>query len=252
MDVYTDTVEQYRDFAGHAAAGYSPCFEEWASRVAEDAEVLGWLEELPRPKRQPNLVFAAARWHGVAAPGPYDALRRALLDDQGEIRRTIMERATQTNEAGRLATLVPAFVEAAGPGPLALLEVGASAGLCLYPDRYTYAWTTADGVRRIGAGPELAARVEGPAPLPAAPPVVAWRGGIDLNPLDVTQHRPDGLADDPGLAGARRPPGPAGPRDRRGPRRSAVAGPGQPARGAAGPGRAGPPSTGRWSSSTAR
>ena len=185
MDVHTDTVEQYREFAAHAA-DYSPCFEEWSIRVAEDPDVLGWLAVLPRPKRQPNLVFAAARWHGVAAPGPYDALRRALLDDDGTIRRTILERATQTNEAGRLATLVPAFAAVAGPGPLALLEVGASAGLCLYPDRYSYAWSTPDGVRRIGAGPELAARVEGPAPLPDRPPVVAWRGGIDLNPLDVT------------------------------------------------------------------
>jgi hypothetical protein len=185
VDVYTDTVEQYREFAAHCA-GYSPCFEDWSLRVAEDPEVLGWLEDLPRPKRQPNLVFAAARWHGVPAPGPYAALREALLADDGTIRQTILSRATQTNEAGRLATLVPAFVAAAGPGPFALLEVGASAGLCLYPDRYAYAWETSDGVRRAGAGPELAARVEGPAPVPDRPPVVAWRGGIDLNPLDVT------------------------------------------------------------------
>jgi hypothetical protein len=185
MDVHTDTVRQYRDFAAHTA-GYSPCFEDWSIRLADDPEVLGWLESLPRPKRQPNLVYAAARWHGVAAPGPYDALRRALLDDDGTIRGTILERATQTNEAGRLATLVPAIAAAAGPGPLALLEVGASAGLCLYPDRYSYAWTRSDDVVRVGSGPELTARVEGPAPLPAAPPVVAWRSGIDLNPLDVT------------------------------------------------------------------
>ena len=42
-------------------------------------------------------------------------------------------RATQTNEAGRCAILLP--VLAALPQPLALLDVGASAGLCLYRDQ---------------------------------------------------------------------------------------------------------------------
>lgn len=181
MDVYTDTVEQYRDFAVHTG-GYSPSFEEWATRVAEDPEVLAWLATLPRPKRQPNLVFAAARWHGVPAPAPYDVLREALLADDGTIRATILARATQTNEVGRLATLVPAFAQVS-PGPLALIEVGASAGLNLFPDRYSYSW---GGAAPVGSGPLLTAAVEGDPPLPTAVPAVAWRRGIDLNPLDVT------------------------------------------------------------------
>lgn len=185
VDLTADTAEQYRAFALDAR-GYSPCFDDWATRVAEDAEVLAWLERLPLPKRQPNIVFAAARWHGAPAPGPYDGLRDALLGDDGSVVATILARSTQTNEVGRLATLVPAFAALAGREPVALIEVGASAGLTLYPDRYSYAWTTPAGVRRAGAGPELAADVVGDAPLPDAIPEVAWRGGIDLNPLDVT------------------------------------------------------------------
>jgi hypothetical protein len=185
VDLTADTAEQYRDFAIDAR-GYSPSFEDWATRVADDGEVLAWLERLPLPKRQPNLVFAAARWSGVAAPGPYDRLREALLGDDGTIVATILARSTQTNEVGRLATLLPAFVRAAGPGPVALVEAGASAGLNLFPDRYSYVWTTPTGVRRLGAGPALEAEVEGPAPLPDAIPDVAWRGGVDLNPVDVT------------------------------------------------------------------
>lgn len=184
MDVYAETTRQYAEFAADAAPT-SPCFEDWASRISTDPEVLAWIDRLPVPKRQPNLVLAAARRHGVPAPGPYDALRSALLGDDGTIRETILERATQTNEVGRLATLVPAFAAVAGDGPIALLEVGASAGLCLYPDRYSFAWSTADVVRRAGAGPELTCAVSGPAPLPDHLPTVAWRGGIDLNPLDV-------------------------------------------------------------------
>jgi hypothetical protein len=189
--VYGPIEEKYREFA--ADARDSPCFVDWALGVAHDPEVQAWLATLPDPKQQPNLVFAAARWHGLEAPAPYDALRAALLGDDGRIRATVLERATQTNEAGRLATLVPAFASVAEGRPVALLEAGASAGLCLYPDRWGYRWTTPEGVRTAGPeSPTLSCDVSGPAPLPGSPPTVAWRGGIDLNPLDVTD--PDAMA----------------------------------------------------------
>ena len=73
-------------------------------------------------------------------------------------------------------------VLAALPQPLALLEVGASAGLCLYPDRYSYRY----GDTRLGtAEPVLDCAATG-APLPTVLPDVVWRAGLDLNPLDVT------------------------------------------------------------------
>src|SRR6478672_11487283 len=156
MELHTDVVTQYADFAAYTRE-YSPCLEAWSLGVVDDPEVQAWIAGLPGIKQQPNLVFAAARWHGVPAPGPYAGLRDALLGDDGRIRATILDRATQTNEVGRLATLTPAFARVAGGGPVALLEVGASAGLCLYPDRWSYAWHTADGVRTAGVGPVLAA-----------------------------------------------------------------------------------------------
>ena len=187
MELYTDVARQYADFARYA--GDSPCFRSWAEAVVGDPEVLAWIGGLPPVKQQPNLVLAAARWHGVPAPGPYDGLRRALLDDDGTIRGTILARATQTNEVGRLATLVPwlAVLERQEGGrPLALVEAGASAGLCLFPDRWSYTWTTDDGVVEAGSGPSLTCAVTGSLPA-AGPPAVAWRGGIDLHPLDVAE-----------------------------------------------------------------
>src|SRR5205085_2794304 len=100
--------------------------------------------------------------------------------DDGTIEATILARSTQTNEVGRLATLVPAFAAVAS-GPIALIEAGASAGLNLFPDRYSYSW--GDGT--IGSGPLLTASARGPVPLPVAVPTVAWRVGVDLHPLDV-------------------------------------------------------------------
>ena len=82
VEPYAGTVEQYVEF-GREARDESPCFAEWSAGVAEDEEVLAWLADLPPLKQQPNLVFAAARWHGVPAPGPYAGLRSALLGDDG-------------------------------------------------------------------------------------------------------------------------------------------------------------------------
>lgn len=178
----------YRDF-GLRQADDSPCFRAWALAVADDLDVLTLLGGLPAEKRQPNLVFAAARWQG-AEPGPYrtaGGLRAVLLERWDEVRATATSRATQTNEVGRCATLLP--VLAALPGPLALLEVGASAGLCLYPDRYGYRYTGDSGVELdpvVGPSPVVLPCVtEGIPPLPYRMPEVVWRGGIDLNPLDV-------------------------------------------------------------------
>ncbi|MET1059701.1 MAG: DUF2332 domain-containing protein [Nocardioides sp.] len=189
MEIFLPVAESYAAFAVEAAD--SPCFRDWASSVAADTEIQALIATLPPVKQQANLVFAAARWHGVPAPGPYEGLRAALLEDWDTIRGTVLARSTQTNEVGRLATLVP--VLAGLDGPLALIEAGASAGLCLYPDRWGYAWTLPDGSTvTAGAEPRLACEVTGEPPLPSAPPEVAWRAGIDLHPLDVTD--PDAMA----------------------------------------------------------
>lgn len=177
-----ETAARYRHFAEREARGESPCYEEWATSVATDPEVLALLADLPPPKRQPNLLFAAARHTGVP-PGPYKDFRTALLSNWPTVRKVMLTKSTQTNEPGRCAVLLPLL--AALPQPLALLEVGASAGLCLYPDRYSYRY---DNRPRLDPpdGPSkvvLDCTTTGPVPFPTRVPDVAWRAGIDLNPL---------------------------------------------------------------------
>lgn len=75
-------------------------------------------------------------------------LRQLVRDRGGELAEVMRERRTQTNEAARCACLLPAL--AALPQPLALLEVGASAGLTLLPDLYSYDY---DGRRVTGRDP---------------------------------------------------------------------------------------------------
>jgi hypothetical protein len=181
------TADEYRSFAELMARGSSPLYERLALGVADDGEVLALLEGLPPARRQPNLLLAAARLAG-GTPRDYPGLRDIVLGRTDEVVATMLTRRTQTNEPGRCAGLYPAL--AALPQPLALLEVGASAGLCLLADRYRYEYTGNDGTTSRGGATDrtlvLPCRVDGPAPAVTPGAVrVAWRAGIDLNPLDV-------------------------------------------------------------------
>ena len=132
-----------------------------------------------------DAIVALAGAASVDEDAEFLAELRTVHD--GPIVATILGRRTQTNEVGRLATLVPAFALAARDAgePLALVEVGPSAGLCLYPDRYRYRWRGAEGETVLGVGPDLPCRVDGPVPFPDRLPEVSWRAGVDLHPLSV-------------------------------------------------------------------
>lgn len=160
------------------AHGVSPVYERLALAVSRDDDVLALLENLPKQKRQPNLLFGVVRLLG----GPVDdpaAFHAYVLAHWPAVEAEMRRRSTQTNEAGRCAVLLPVLARL--PQPLALLEVGASAGLCLYPDRYGYRY----GDMRLGADrPVLECALTGTEP-PTALPEVVWRAGLDLNPLDV-------------------------------------------------------------------
>lgn len=179
------TAEWYRSFAELEARGQSALYEEWALGVAGDAELRDLLEQLPLQKRQPNLIFAVARLLGAPEAG-YAVFREFVIDGWPRVAAQAMVRMTQTNEPRRCASLLPAI--ATLDGPIALLEVGASAGLCLFPDRYSYSW---DGHRLDPAdGPSsvlLESETNGRVPVPGGMPEIVWRAGYDLHPLDLAK-----------------------------------------------------------------
>jgi hypothetical protein len=182
-----DTSSWYRAFGELEARGQSEIYERWALGVADDPELIALIDELPLQKRQPNLIFACARLLG-APEADYPHFRRWLHDHWAEVVPEALARSTQTNEARRCASLLPAL--SLIPGPLAVLEIGASAGLCLFPDRYSYSY---DGGQRIdpAEGPSpvlLECATTGGVPLPTALPHIVWRAGLDLRPLDLRNH----------------------------------------------------------------
>src|SRR5437762_10799204 len=169
---------RYETFASREAHGTSPPYAELTAGVATDPDLLDLLATLPPEKQQPNLFLAGVRFVAGLA-GDFAEFRRLALGHRDQVLSTMRARRTQTNEPGRCAALYPLL--ATLPQPLALLEVGASAGLCLLPDRYRYGYGGGDPDSPV----LLAPRVEGRLPRPGRVEV-AWRAGIDLNPLDVT------------------------------------------------------------------
>ena len=174
------TAEWYRR-AARELAETSALQVEWATAVANDDEILALIDRLPREHRQPSLVFSVIHWLGAPVDG-WPALRDWLIAEWPRVETIAAARRTQTNEVGRCAPLLIALDHI--DEPLALIELGASAGLCLGVDAYSYRFDDEDPV---GSGlPELTCRTSGEGRAPRHLPDIAWRRGIDLAPLSVS------------------------------------------------------------------
>lgn len=170
---------EFRSFVAAAAAAPSPLYAQPSAAVADDEDILDFLMDLPRSRQQPMLLFGAIAFLDGPPAGP-GQLRAAIRDDGERIRATMLTRFTQTNEPARCAALLTALGDI--EGPVGLVEVGSSAGLCLYPDRYSYEF---DG-HAVGplSAVHLVTSTTGAVAVPAGLPRVAARVGIDQNPAD--------------------------------------------------------------------
>jgi hypothetical protein len=218
--------EQFRIFARGAARDGAVTYDAICRGIADDPDVLALIGEAPVRQRRPNLLLAAVHFlllggaeHPLAAyydtvrsmagldpadPADLDQVAAVFQDFCLSHRRELLEliavRSTQTNEVGRCTALLPALNLIAGAyptgQPLALLDLGTSAGLNLLFDSYAYSYVQRSDGELVHAGrPGSLVRLEctvrgeqnalaGLPPLDLPP--VATRTGIDAAPIDPT------------------------------------------------------------------
>ncbi|WP_227353987.1 DUF2332 domain-containing protein [Haladaptatus salinisoli] len=183
----------------------SPLYERISRGVASDADLLSLAEDVPRERSPPHVLLAAVHSRLLAgadhpladhypsvtddpAEGdPFPAFRDFCLEREAELRPLLRTRRTQTNAVRRCTALFPAFSRVSrevGGEPLALVELGPSAGLNLSWNRYAYDYGDAGryGTAEFALDSEIRG---GSPPLPDEFPPVVSRVGVDLNPLDV-------------------------------------------------------------------
>ena len=186
----------------------SQTYEILSHVVASDASLLELARRCRIGQPIPNLLFAAvkrvvhdfdgaelaalyrrAEAGGWPAPDLGRAFTQFAMAHRDRIIKYLESRMVQTNEVGRCAYLMPGFMTVAAENtgrPLALLDVGASAGLNLNWDKYRYRYSTGDefGPPDSPVAIDCDAR-NGLPELPATFPEVNFRVGIDLAPVDL-------------------------------------------------------------------
>ncbi len=192
-------------FADTSCRGYSPLYDRICRFVAQDPELLALTQEAPPEAHQPNVLLGVVHYlllggldHPLAAvyAGENDADPRPLFHDlclanRAEILVLMETRRTQTNECGRSALIGPALTwTARNVGtPLALLDVGTSAGLNLGCDRYLLDY----GACGTSGPPDSDVRIEctvtgGVPPIASRLPAIVARVGLDRSPIDLTNE----------------------------------------------------------------
>lgn len=206
-----------QSFTQHGTSSFSRADVPNASRLyswlalqaAEDREILRLvLHANTRPQR-PHMLFTTVQYllfSGIqdelaefypnltTKPRPreeaYPFFRAFCLKHADEIKQLVTTYGVQNNEVGRCADLLLAFdmvAQRGGGKPLAMIELGASAGLNMLWDHYGYDYGGVGYVGNRASPVQLRCELRGNIlpTLPETLPTVSWRMGIDLNPIDV-------------------------------------------------------------------
>ncbi|HEX3916011.1 MAG TPA: DUF2332 domain-containing protein [Caulobacteraceae bacterium] len=203
-------------FGATQCAGRSAVYEALSLAIAGDERLFGLLRDTPSDQQRPSLLFACVNLllatdlgHELAAYYPIHGGVRSVDErlapafsafceaHRGALAGLLRQRSTQTNEIRRCVALALGLghVQARWPGPLALMEVGASAGLNLMFDHYRYRLGGPDVETGAGSPVVVSCEIRGAAPgasLLGAPPTITHRRGVDQHPIDLAD--PDARA----------------------------------------------------------
>jgi hypothetical protein len=199
---------RFERFAGECAQLNSPLYVRLSRFVAQNDALLELASHAAR-EPVPNVLLGAV--HLLLLKGAshelreyYPSLSSPAKDDDGlfrafadfaekfrsEIIPLVQTKRVQTNEVNRSAILALGFVvvsELADGEPLLLVEVGASAGLNLWWDRYRIEYSDGTTLGDPQSALQLACESRGVSlhAVTRTPLTIAARTGVDLHPIDL-------------------------------------------------------------------
>lgn len=202
---------RFTNFAHHECEGSSPLYKMLSLKIAKDDDLLELCTHARSGQPVPNLLFGAV--HYLLLTGHNDKLREFYpsivanpkdkndafpyfkafcMAHKEEIIALLQTKLVQTNEVRRCGYLYPVFcyIYEKTNKPLALIEIGTSAGLQLLWDKYAYRYNNDEIYGSAHSGLTISAQIKGDKTpfLQRISPPVATRIGVDLNTIDLNNE----------------------------------------------------------------
>lgn len=198
-----------KNIYGVSSINSSPLYEQLSLEIAVDPAILSLVDTADLSQQVSNLLLGAVHFlllSGITSPlanyypslssnplprhEAYPHFRAFCLEHASTIRQLVTTKRVQTNEVHRCTALLPAFGIVASRTdnrPMALVEIGPSAGLNMLWDKYGYDYGLAGYTGDRQSPVQLDCMPQGSIhpPLPGLVPTVVDRTGIDLAPIDV-------------------------------------------------------------------
>lgn len=161
MKSLEDISKRFVDFSKRECSGISPLYAALAMEVSSDKEMLVFCQYARAGQPIPNLFFGAVHYlllKGINHPlgkfypsvvnqpanamDAYPVFKEFCLSYKNEIEYLLKKKYVQTNEVKRCSYLYPVFsyIYENTNQPLALIEIGTSAGFQLLWDHYAYSY----------------------------------------------------------------------------------------------------------------
>ena len=199
------------NFAEKECKGSSLLYEHLSKKIATDEPLLEICRNAQKGQPVPNLLFGAVHYlllkgkehplkgyypnmvdHPKSYKESFASFQDFCLTYRDEIEPILNNRIVQTNEVRRCTYLYPAFCEIyeRTKKPLALIEIGTSAGLQLLWDQYSYSYGKATIYGNKESKLLMTSEIIGEQipKIMYAPPPVSTRIGLDLNIIDLNDE----------------------------------------------------------------
>jgi hypothetical protein len=202
--------KSFKRFAAKECQGSSLLYEQLSYEIADDGELLELASYAQSGQPVPNLFMGAIHYlllqgdhhhlqtfyssivrEAAEVSGAFPFFKDFCKQNRQNIIDLLQSRLVQTNEVRRCAYLYPSFcyIYERAQQPLALIEIGTSAGLQLLWDHYAYTYSTGATYGRPESEMLIRSELRGAHTpiLPKQSPPVHVRIGIDLHVSDMRE-----------------------------------------------------------------